>query len=112
VMSRHTEEDGETSDERIVEGVSFDEWQPKLAPPGKLVGAYLRKEISWEEYEAGYLEYLRSEKMKPIVEAFAKRCAEEPITLVCVEETAENCHRRLLAEELQKYKPDLKIIHK
>ncbi|MDO9231385.1 MAG: hypothetical protein Q7U36_02815 [bacterium] len=43
VMSRHTKEDGVTPDERIVEGVTFDEWQKDFAPPVKLIGAYYRK---------------------------------------------------------------------
>lgn len=112
VMSRHTLEDGQTPDERIVEGESFDEWQKDFAPPGKLVGAYYRKEIDWAEYERQYLEFLRSEEIRPKIEDFAKRCEEETITLMCIEEIADRCHRRLLAEELQKYRPNLKIVHR
>lgn len=111
VMSRHTKEDGKTPDDRIVEGVTFDEWRKEFAPPSKLVGAYYRKEISWEEFEKKYLEFLQSEEIKSQVEAFAKRCTEETITLMCIEDTADKCHRRLLAEELQKYQPQLKIVH-
>lgn len=112
VMSRHTKNDGVTPDERIIEGVTFDEWQKDFAPPGKLVGAYYRKEISWEEFEKKYLEFLRNDEIKSKVENFAKRCTEETITLMCIEDTADKCHRRLLAEELQKYQPHLKIVHK
>jgi len=46
VMSRHTLEDSKTPDERIVDGVTFDEWRKEFAPPGKLVGSYYRKELS------------------------------------------------------------------
>jgi len=112
VMSRHTKEDGVTSDERIIEGATFDEWQKDFAPPAKLVGAYYRKEISWEEFEKNYLEFLRSEEMKVKVKDFARRCTEETITLMCIEDTADKCHRRLLAEELQRYQPHLNIVHK
>jgi uncharacterized protein YeaO (DUF488 family) len=112
VMSRHTLEDGKTPDERIVEGVTFDEWQKEFAPPDSLVGAYYRHKISWEDFEKKYLEFLRSNEMRPRIELFAKRCTEETITLMCIEEEADKCHRRLLAEELQKYQPGLKIIHK
>ena len=111
-MSRHTLEDGKTPDERIIEGITFDEWQKEYAPPAKLVGAYYRKEISWKDFEKEYLQFLRSDEMKSKVESFAKRCIEEPITLLCVEDSADKCHRRLLAEELQKYQPKLKIVHK
>ncbi len=112
VMSRHTLEDGVTPDKRIVEGITFDEWQKDFAPPSKLVGSYYRKEISWKDFENKYLEFLRSDEMAPKVADFAKRCTQETITLMCVEDNPEKCHRRLLAEELQKYQPDLKIIHK
>jgi uncharacterized protein YeaO (DUF488 family) len=112
VMSRHTLDDGKTPDDRIIDGVTFDEWRKEFAPTGKLVGAYYRKELSWEEFEKIYLEYLRSENIKPKVEDFAKRCTEETITLMCIEDTADKCHRRLLAEELQRYQPSLIIIHK
>lgn len=111
VMSRHTHDDGITPDERIVEGISFDEWKKELAPPANLVGSYLRREIPWEEYEQKYLDYLRSDEMRTIVKEFAKRCTQEIITLMCIEETPENCHRRILAEELQRIQPDLKIVH-
>lgn len=112
VMSRHTKEDGKTPDERIIEGVTFDEWQKEFAPPNKLVGAYYRKEILWDDFEKKYFEFLRSDEMRPKVESFAKRCTEETITLMCIEDIPEECHRRLLAEELQRYQPKLKIIHK
>lgn len=112
VMSRHTKKDGVTPDERIIEGETFNEWRKEFAPPAKLVGAYYRGELSWEDFEKKYVEFLRSADMKPKVESFAKRCTEETITLMCIEDTADKCHRRLLAEELQKYQPQLKIIHK
>lgn len=112
VMSRHTEEDGKTPDRRIIEGITFDEWQKDFSPPDELVGAYYRKELSWDDYEKRYLEYLRSDEIRSKIEAFAKRCTEEIITLMCIEDTPEKCHRRLLAEELQRYQPELKIIHK
>lgn len=112
VMSRHTKEDGITPDERIIEGETFDEWRKEFAPSAKLIGAYSRKELSWEEFEKKYVEFLQSPEIKSQVASFAKRCTEETITLMCIEDTADKCHRRLLAEELQKYQPQLKIFHK
>lgn len=111
VMSRHTLSDGQTPDTRIIPGTTYDEWHREFAPPAELVGAYYRGFLCWAAFVGKYLEYLRSEKMRPQVEALAKRCTEETITLMCIEKTADKCHRRLLAEELQRYQPDLKIIH-
>jgi uncharacterized protein YeaO (DUF488 family) len=112
VMSRHTEADGVTPDERIVAGINFDEWLKELAPPAVLVGAYYRKELSWEDFADKYLAFLRSDGMRPKVEQLAARCSEETLTLLCIEDTADKCHRRLLVEELTKYQPHLRIIHK
>lgn len=112
VISRPTLDDGVTIDERIKEGVTHHEWIKDFSPPLKLIGAYKRKEIDWEEYERKYLEFLRSPQMSEKVKAFALRCVRGKITLSCVEEKAEHCHRRLLAEELQRYHPELVIIHK
>ena len=111
VMSRHTLEDGITPDERIIEGINYDEWKAEFAPPAKLVWAYYRKEISWEEYEKKYLEFLRSKELIEKVISFAKRCIEEIIILECIEDTSEKCHRRILAEELQRHQSELKIVH-
>lgn len=112
VMSRHTLDDGKTPDERIIEGKTFDEWAISFAPPAKLVGSYYRGKIEWNEYKQQYLDFLRGEKMQEQVKAFAQRCVGEVITLMCIEESSEKCHRRLLAEELQRYEPSLNIIHK
>ncbi len=112
VMSRHTQNDGITPDVRIKEGESFDEWIKELAPPDKLVGAYYRNELSWDDYEIKYLDYLRTDEISTFVNNFAKRCTKETITLLCSEQSAENCHRRILAEELQRIEPSLQIIHK
>lgn len=112
VMSRHTEDDGITPDKKIVEGVSFDEWLRELAPPDKLVGAYYREELDWDEYERQYLDYLRGPGVRQQVHNFAKRCTNETITLLCVENEPDKCHRRILAEELHRLEPSLKIVHK
>lgn len=112
VISRPTLDDGITPDERIKEGLTHHEWIKDFAPPPKLIGSYKRREISWEEYEKKYLEFLRSSTMLEKVKALASRCMREKITLACVEEKADFCHRRLLAEELQRYEPELIIVHK
>jgi len=111
VMSRHTLSDGKTPDTRITENV-FDEWLKEFAPPEKLIGAYYREEIVWDDFEKEYISFIKSDEIKMKVKTLAKRAVSELITLMCIEHGPEKCHRRLLAEELQKYEPSLKIIHK
>ena len=110
-MSRHTLDDGKTADARIVPGVSFDLHNPELAAPGRLVGDYVRGKIGWEEYAARYVEFLRSADRRDCVVALARACSARTHTLLCVEESAEFCHRRLLAEEMARANPKLKIEH-
>ncbi len=112
IMSRHTLNDGKTPDIRIVDGVTFDEWIKDFSPPLKLVGSYYRKEISWKEFEIKYIEFLRTDNLKIKVKLFSERCEKEIITLMCIEDEAKFCHRRLFAEELKRYNPSLLIVHK
>ena len=113
IMSRHKLNDGNTLDERIIEGISFDEWLKEFSPPLKLIGAYYRNELDgFQEFERKYLEFLRTEEMIIKVKQFSKRCSKEIITLMCIEDTAEFCHRRLFAEELQRYNSELKVVHR
>ena len=41
-----------------------------------------------------------------------KKGLERDITLLCSEENADRCHRRLLAKECKKYEPKLKVEHR
>lgn len=112
IMSRHTLNDEKTPDARIIEGTTFDEWIKYFAPPLKLIGSYYKNEVNWKEFEIKYLEFLRTDNLKLKVKLFSERCKKETITLMCIEDEAEFCHRRLFTEELKKYNSDLIIIHK
>ena len=112
VISRATLDDGITPDERIKEGITHHEWIKDFAPPPKLIGSFKRGEILWKEYREKYLEFLRALGQKEKVQKFAQRCRQEKITLACVEEKPDFCHRRLLAQELQRYESELIIVHK
>lgn len=111
VMSRHTLEDGITPDMRI-SNTSYDLWFKMLAPPEKLIGDYYKRGLSWQDFEMKYLAYLRNPEIVIEVENLAMAALKQDITLLCVEETAERCHRRLLAEECRRYDPDLRIEHR
>lgn len=111
VMSRHTLDDGKTPDRRIVSGVSFDDWRVGFSAPIRLIKDYVRGKISWEEYARQYVEFLREDGNAQCVSAFAKLCSRQVTTLLCIEESADFCHRRLLAEEMARANPKLKIEH-
>ncbi|MDP3727949.1 MAG: DUF488 family protein [bacterium] len=42
----------------------------------------------------------------------AEQAMTKDIILLCIEETAENCHRRILAEQCLLYYPGLRIVHR
>ncbi len=111
VMSRHTLNDGVTPDLRITSD-RFEEHIVILAPPSKLVGDYYKGNLNWQEYETRYLEYLRIPDISKKVKQLAQRASKQDITLLCAEDTAEKCHRRILAEECQRYNSTLDVIHR
>ncbi len=111
VMRRHTLNNGITLDLRIDES-KYQKWMPILGPPEILIGSYYKRGLSWEEFEKKYLIYIRSLHVHEQLRVLGRYALKSDITILCIEETADRCHRRLLAEECQKYEPSLKVIHK
>jgi uncharacterized protein YeaO (DUF488 family) len=111
VMSRHTLNDGITPDPKITCD-SYDLSLKILAPPDKLVGSYYKNKLCFKEYKEKYVKYLAKENICSIVEDLSKQALIKDITLLCVEESAEKCHRKILAEECQKYFPNLNVEHR
>jgi len=109
VMSRHTLDDGITPNHAITDAL-FDEWLQGLAPPPKLVGAYYKRNLPWKAFEEAYLEFLRENEQAVMVKELATRAVSRNITIMCIEESPDFCHRRLLAEECQRTVPQLEIV--
>jgi len=104
VMSSHTLEDGKTLDTSI-EPHMYNIHIPELAPPRKLLGDYYKRGLSWEEYERQYLDYIHQpEKIELIKELMIKH---KNITFLCIEESDEHCHRRLLKSVCDEIKGNL-----
>ena len=101
VMSRHTLSDGKTLDPEITNNL-FDIHLPELGPPPKLVGGYYRREVSWSEFVVKYLEYIRQEEVIIILWDLILLSQEIKVTLLCIENSPQFCHRRLLAQECQR----------
>ena len=68
----------------------------ELAPTKELLKSYRSKEITWEEFEKSYKNQIKDSK---VILGLNKGDFEDAC-LLCSENTAEKCHRRLLAEEL------------
>jgi uncharacterized protein (DUF488 family) len=67
---------------------------PLLAPSEEIFSSY-KKDSDWEEYEKGFRKLMMERDGRKILEEAieGKRCC-----LLCSEETADRCHRRLVGE--------------
>lgn len=79
----------------------------ELAPSEKILKGYKDKKISWAEYETQYIKLLESRNI-------TKNLSSDLLDgscFLCAEQTAEQCHRRLLAEYLQNKLGNIEIKH-
>jgi len=81
---------------------------PELAPTKEILGDY-RLDSDWPRYVTRF-EALMDERRVP---ESLNRADFETLTscLLCSEPTPEQCHRRLVAERLAAYWPEVEIIH-
>lgn len=78
-----------------------------LSPTEDIMDSYKSKKIGWPEYEKQFNSLLAERK----VENRMKGVLSEGDCLLCSEEKANNCHRRLVAEYLQKKLGGITIFH-
>ena len=83
------------------------EYKPELAPSKDLLDGYKKKTINWNEYIEIYNRLLDDRNiLKNIsIDKF------EDAVLLCSEPTADQCHRRLMAEFLAKNFDNINIRH-
>jgi uncharacterized protein (DUF488 family) len=80
---------------------------PAFAPTKQLLNGYKKGEFTWAEYEREYAAILdRRQPQRDLrPEDIDGGC------LLCAEPTADQCHRRLAAEYLQRMWPTLAVTH-
>ena len=80
---------------------------PRLAPTDSLLDAYLKKQITWDEYVPQFNSLIQRRLIRAAIpqDIIADSC------LLCSEPTPERCHRRLVAEHLQKHWGNIEIVH-
>lgn len=81
--------------------------RPELAPTQSLLDAYKKDHGDWLEYEKRFLTLVAERQVEQTVE----RTVIDGGCLLCSEPTPEHCHRRLVAEYLQKKWGELEIEH-
>ncbi|PZR99109.1 MAG: hypothetical protein DLM69_07695 [Candidatus Chloroheliales bacterium] len=80
-----------------------------FAPDEDLLAQYKSKAISWDEYERQFQQGL--EQANPIAEATALLAPYQRPALLCAEDEAKKCHRRLVAEWLASKLGNVEIVH-
>jgi uncharacterized protein (DUF488 family) len=83
--------------------------RPDLAPSAEILDAYRNGGGDWAAYEVAYAALMDARGVPIPTDRevfFGNTCC-----LLCSERTADHCHRRLLAERLQRVWPDLEIVH-
>lgn len=85
------------------------EHAPLLAPDQEILDAYKKKgAMPWAEYERRFLSLMK----RRAIETELDRADFEPRTvLLCSEHTADQCHRRLVAEYLAEHWGGIEIVH-
>ena len=79
-----------------------------LAPTAELLQGYRHREISWDDYEARFLDLIAERRIEEELQQdlFLPRTV-----LLCSEHSPQRCHRRLVLEYLSGYWPDLTMLH-
>jgi uncharacterized protein YeaO (DUF488 family) len=80
---------------------------PELAPTQAMLDEFKKNHGDWSDYEEKFLSLMAERK----VEDTLAREVIDGGCLLCSEPTAEECHRRLVAEYLQRKWGDVEIEH-
>jgi uncharacterized protein (DUF488 family) len=73
--------------------------EPMLAPTQPLLDSYKKRRLPWHEYEHKFIQLMAD---RGIENRLDPRLFERRTVLLCSEPTAEQCHRRLVVEYLDK----------
>jgi uncharacterized protein (DUF488 family) len=79
-----------------------------LAPSKEIFEAYKKKGGSWEVFQKDYLALLEERRVEEMLDP---RDFETPTVFLCAEPEPDHCHRRFLAEYLQRRWVNVKIRH-
>ena len=80
---------------------------PLLAPTQEMLDTYRKAKGGWDNYETQFLDLMAQRR----IETEVSRDVIDGGCLLCSEETPERCHRRLVAEYLNKKWGDVQIQH-
>jgi uncharacterized protein (DUF488 family) len=82
--------------------------EPLLAPTQQMLDEYKKKKGSWSDYEEQFLTLMADRDVSNLLD---RASFDEATVLLCSEPTAEQCHRRLVLEYLQRHWDGVIIRH-
>lgn len=88
-------------------GIDY-ERQPSLAPTAGILDGY-RKDRNWDHYVEAFTALMRAREVESVGRDLLSRRAAP--CLLCSEATAEQCHRRLIAEYWAERLPGITVVH-
>jgi uncharacterized protein (DUF488 family) len=88
-------------------GIAY-EHRPELAPTAEILDVY-RQDRDWAAYEQRFYPLLAERQAEAIGHELLSRY--HAICLLCSEPTADQCHRRLVAEYWAEHIPELTVVH-
>ena len=80
---------------------------PSMAPSKEIFNDSKKHGLLWKDYEFRFNRLIRDRAIQHMIEDYQI----DHTCLLCCEAEATNCHRRLVAEYLQKHFDDIEIIH-
>jgi uncharacterized protein (DUF488 family) len=85
------------------------EHEPLLAPTDEMLKKYKKLKGTWPAYEKEFLDLMAGRQVEVNVDR--ERFVTTPTVLLCSEQTAEHCHRRLVLEYLGEKWRDIVPVH-
>ena len=82
--------------------------KPLLAPTQDLLDSVKKHRGAWTDYERRFLALMRE---RAIERHLDRNLFDRPAVLLCSEYTADQCHRRLVAEYLRDHWDSVEIVH-
>ncbi|MET8477215.1 DUF488 domain-containing protein [Streptomyces sp. NBC_00464] len=79
----------------------------ELAPTKEMLDAYKKRDIGWAAYEERFLELIKARQIEETI----RREVFDNAVLLCSEDNAQHCHRRLVADYLAQQWDDVTIEH-
>ncbi|MCX5646124.1 MAG: DUF488 domain-containing protein [Phycisphaerae bacterium] len=79
----------------------------ELAPTQDILDDFIKAKGAWSEYERRFVQLMETRRIAEMLpeELLDGSC------LLCSEDTPEHCHRRLVAEHIQKHWANVEIVH-